>query len=652
MATRRLERGDAAVIAVTAPLIAAATLLAWAPPAQALPLHTLTPAGCIDTALLADCPNSTNGLNISSGVAVSPDGGSVYVVSQIDKAIVRLNRAADGSLTPAGCVEDPPIDKGCASSADGLAAATGVAVSPDGISVYVAARGDEAIVRFNRAPDGTLTPADCFEDTAAPSNACGASETAGLGGANGVAVSPDGSSVYVTSATNDAIVSFNRAADGTLTPAGCIEDTPIDVGCASATGPMNGPGGVVVSPDGASVYVASDADDSIARFNRAPTGALTPAGCFEDTSAPSNECGASETAGLDGAGGVAVSPDGTSVFVVSKFDNAIVRFARAPDGAIAPVACIEDPPMDAGCGGTADGLSLPSGVAVSLDGASVFVASNSDDAIVRFNRATDGSLNPAGCIEDPPVDAGCASSADGLDIATGVAVSPDGGAVYVVSQLDSAIVRFKREVPPICLGSTAAGPSGKAVSVPLDCYDPNGDPLTISVFDRPLFGTLGSVNQTSDSVLYTPNAAITGTDSFSFSAIADGKPSNNATAFVSIAALEGPQGQTGPEGPAGEAAIKLLVLLAFDKLAGKSGTKLPVRFATSGGGTAEVEVRRGSNTVIRRSLSLAGDGTFKTMLKLLAKRKPLKPGNYTLTLTVTGGDGQSATDSARLQVKR
>src|SRR5918999_2342816 len=59
--------------------------------------------------------------------------------------------AASGDLTPEGCVDDN--DDGtdvCAQSVDGLSGAQSVAVSPDGKSVYIASNEDAAIARFER----------------------------------------------------------------------------------------------------------------------------------------------------------------------------------------------------------------------------------------------------------------------------------------------------------------------------------------------------------------------------------------------------------------------------------------------------------------------------------------------------------------------
>ena len=102
----------------------------------ALPAHSfaatgdLTGAGCISKAALAGCNTNGGGaLGGSSGVAVSPDGTSVYVASYDDNAISIFNRAANGALTGAGCISKAAL-AGCNTNGGGaLSAATDVAVA-------------------------------------------------------------------------------------------------------------------------------------------------------------------------------------------------------------------------------------------------------------------------------------------------------------------------------------------------------------------------------------------------------------------------------------------------------------------------------------------------------------------------------------------
>jgi DNA-binding beta-propeller fold protein YncE len=442
-----LRRWLVAIAAAVASLALAAAALGA--------LGDLTPAGCIsDVTDPAGCVTTAQGLNNAAGVAVSPDGASVYAVSQGDDAIVRFNRGANGALTPAGCIADAGDPAGCGAAAQGLDTAAGVAVSPDGASVYAVSATDSAIVRFDRAANGALSNPSCIEDieTNGSCDDVGASgEAQGLNGARSVAVSPDGASVYAVSDTDDAIVRFDRAANGALSNPSCIEDIEAngscdDVGASGEAQGLNFANGVALSPDGASVYVVGASDSAIARFDRVPSGALTPAGCIDDVGDLAG-CGVTAQ-GLFGAADVTVSPDGASVYAVSQADDAIVRFDRAAGGALSNPGCIADVGDAAGCGATAQGLSSGRSVAVSPDGASVYAVSVGDDAIVRFDRAGGGGLSNSSCIEDPPSGGGCVGTAQGLNDAGGVAVSPDGASVYAVAFTDSAIVRLDREGPP------------------------------------------------------------------------------------------------------------------------------------------------------------------------------------------------------------
>ena len=154
-----------------------------------------------------------------------------------------------------------------------------------------------------------------------------------------------------------------------------------------------------MSPDGESVYAASNEDDAVARFDRdTGTGALTPAGCIQDNDSGADTC-ADSADGLDGAASVAVSPDGKSLYVASFDDDAIVRFDRnITTGALTPAGCIQDNDSGADtCADSADGLDGALWVAVSPDGESVYAASSNDDAVTRFDRDTaTGALTPAG----------------------------------------------------------------------------------------------------------------------------------------------------------------------------------------------------------------------------------------------------------------
>src|SRR3954453_3976589 len=116
---------------------------------------------------------------------------------------------------------------------------------------------------------------DCFANTS--EQGCAAIPDEPIGTVNSLAESPDGSSLYA--ATDSALAFFSRDRGGELTYAGCFANLG-DHGCETpAYNSLRLPYGVVVSPDGKSVYAIAQYSDAITAFNRAPDGSLTYAGC-------------------------------------------------------------------------------------------------------------------------------------------------------------------------------------------------------------------------------------------------------------------------------------------------------------------------------------------------------------------------------------
>jgi DNA-binding beta-propeller fold protein YncE len=185
-----------------------------------------------------------------------------------------------------------------------------------------------------------------------------------------------------------ATAALGSAGGGALTQpagkAGCISEDGAGP-CADGHGLAGGVDAVAASADGRNVYATTHT--GVARFRRrSTTGAIVEppgrAGCVsEDGSGP-----CANGHGLSGAGAVAVSRDGKSVYVATA--NGIVRFKRKHDGAVrepaGTTACVSED----GSGPCVDGRALAGayGVAVSRDGSSVYVASLTSAAVARFKR--------------------------------------------------------------------------------------------------------------------------------------------------------------------------------------------------------------------------------------------------------------------------
>jgi 6-phosphogluconolactonase len=328
--------------------------LAWAAPAQAQPFVYVSTsasvfqydamAGSLSPLTPASVP--LGGANPFGMVAVSPDGRSVYVPASDANAVFQYDVGATGPLTP----------KSPASVAAGDMPA-GVAVSPDGKSVYVAngfSNNPATVSQYDVGAGGVLTPKSPATVTTLP-------------GPAGVAVSPDGKSVYVTNAfSNPGEVSQYSAGAGGALVSKSPATVPTNVGFGGE------PEGVAVSPDGRSAYVVNGGfvrgGGSIAQYSVGADGALspkTPAG-FQAGSVPV---------------GVAVSPDGRSVYVADRLNNDVLQYSVGADGALSPLS-----PAAVVAG------SNPSAVAVSPDGKSVYVSNSGGNTVSQYSVGADGAL--------------------------------------------------------------------------------------------------------------------------------------------------------------------------------------------------------------------------------------------------------------------
>jgi len=391
----------------------------------------------------------------SNAVAVSPDGRNVYVASARSDAIaVFVRDRRTGALTQrrgrAGCVSVGGR-AGCV-RAVGLDGANSVALSPNGRFLYATSRASASVTVFRRKrSNGALTQlpggAGCVSGLPVPGCASGRA----LSAPDVVAVSPDGESLYVGSFFGNAVATFERARDGSLSQAadasGCIAEAT--AGCAPAIG-LGSPEGLVVSPDGSSVYVAGAASSSIAAFSRDPaTGALSQAtdgsGCIADVP----PAGCSTGVQLGGVNALAIAPAGRDLYATALLSDSVTSFSRSAAGLLSQKGGTRGCLVylrSAGCSFGRE-LNAPEGIAVSPDGFSVYVASFFSGAIDVLSRERE-----SGVVVQVPGRAGClaARSVPGcrpgraLRGVSSVAVSPDGRNVYATSFFSNAVDVFRR----------------------------------------------------------------------------------------------------------------------------------------------------------------------------------------------------------------
>lgn len=203
---------------------------------------------------------SVAGLEEVVRLALSPDGAQLYALGRKSNAIVTLSRdAVTGQL---GFVRSQNKD---APGLLSLVRPSGIAVSGDGAQVYVTARDGNAVIVLDR--NGNSGDADFGKLTVKASYVDGLAGISSIRGAFGLALSPDGQQLYVAASTDNSLVRFDRAANGTLTQRQTWKH-----GGPSLYG-LRGAHSVVVAPNGKEVFVTGAEDDSLTVFDRVVSGA-------------------------------------------------------------------------------------------------------------------------------------------------------------------------------------------------------------------------------------------------------------------------------------------------------------------------------------------------------------------------------------------
>jgi 6-phosphogluconolactonase (cycloisomerase 2 family) len=239
----------------------------------------------------------------------SPDGKFVYAIddhtpdsagAEEGKGAVVAFRVNDGKLELVG------IDEGKEGCYNG---ARGVTFHPDGRTLYVScSRPGTLVVADRDEATGKTAVRQVLKDEQG--------DVHGLGGAMGVAVSPDGRFVYVSAGRfqgDDAVSAYRVGSDGRLA---VVQEV------------VNGEGGlrhfeggnqIALSPDGLNVYAAGTRSRTVASFRRDPdTGKLRPLETLPDGG----------EGGEFGAAGVCVSPDGKFVYVATEDGRSLAVFRR------------------------------------------------------------------------------------------------------------------------------------------------------------------------------------------------------------------------------------------------------------------------------------------------------------------------------------
>jgi sugar lactone lactonase YvrE len=439
-------------------------------------------------------PESSNslikhaGLNNPQGIAVSSDGGTIYVSDTYNEVIRKIVFASDGSATMstfAGTV-------GIWGTADGTGPAANFA---DPMGIALDASGNLYVVDSESYRIRKITAAGVVTTLAGGYGyANGTGSAAGFYGPTGITVDASGnlyvtdsykirritpagvvstlardgtwnSDYYTASAANfDSLKGITVDASGNLyvtewfayliikiTPAGVISTLAGGGSWTSPDGDGTGTAASFELPDGitadanGNLYVADVR--TIRKIIPSTAVVTTLAGTYGTTGSTD---GTGSAALFGRSGGIAVDTDGNA-YLVDAGNNTIRK--TTPEGLVTTLAGTAGKPGSADGTGTAASFDGPEGIAVDASG-NIYVADTYNDTIRKVT--SDGVVSTlAGT-------AGTSGSADGtgatasFDEPQGIAVDASGN-VYVTTYNNTI-----RKVTPEGVATTLAGTVGKS----------------------------------------------------------------------------------------------------------------------------------------------------------------------------------------------
>lgn len=363
-----------------------------------------------------------------------------------------------GALSQFACTSDGGSGGNC-TDGEALDGAQGLAMSNNGLNVYVASHKADGVAVFLRTVSGELLQGagalGCVTEDGS-GGAC--ADGKALLGARDVVIDKKSKHVYVAAPASDAIAVFWRDKTGYLVQQpgidGCVSRTGTDGQCAIGIA-IDGARALAVGPKGKFVYVAARDADAVAVFARdKKTGVLTQLpgadGCVS-ADGTLGQC-ANGTA-LDFPTDVVVSPKGDSLYVAAVGSNAIGVFARdKKTGVITQLPGTDGCVSEDGSGGAcADGRGLLGvfGLAVSRDGRFLYAAARDGNAVAVFARDKKTGVitqlpGTEGCISEDGSGGEC-SDGTRLSGAVSVALPRDGKNAYVAAEESNAVAVFTRD---------------------------------------------------------------------------------------------------------------------------------------------------------------------------------------------------------------
>jgi 6-phosphogluconolactonase len=289
---------------------------------------------------LGGSPFATNTVGPSPfGIAFDPRGSFLYATGSQSQSVEVFSVASDGSLV-------------AESSSD---------AAGDGANAAVLSKSDGRLYVANSVATGSLAAFDVSKKTGALRALSGSPYPIGCGGFCQPFPSDaviGGSFLYAIDSGGWYVSTFTIAKNGALSE---VASYP------THEGPIAG----VLTPNGQYLYVTNGASGDISAYSVAGT-ALTP-------------LSGSPFAAGNTPEGIAVTSDGTKLYVANRGDSTLSGYAIGAGGALTP---LPGSPYADGSGGS------PTALALDKKNNYLFVANSSADTLAVYKVGTAGSLTP------------------------------------------------------------------------------------------------------------------------------------------------------------------------------------------------------------------------------------------------------------------
>jgi 6-phosphogluconolactonase (cycloisomerase 2 family) len=300
-------------------------------------------------------------------IAMTPDGRFLYAAASEDHGVMGMARnTLDGRLSFLESVVDNAV-----LGISGLGGATGIAISGDGVHLYLAGRVSNTLAVFSiDAANGTLTFVEVEVNGVDDSSDTGGAVSR-MDGPMRVVVSPDGNQVYVAADRSSGVTVFDRdSATGALSFKVSYQN-----GVAGVAG-IGGAAALAVPVDGKQLYVLGGATDTIARFNRLVDGSLGYVQHYTQTNG--------DFVGLENPVEISISADGSRVYAVGIDDSSLVTMKRETNSASPNFGNLTFGDVVIDDSNVVTDMAGPTSVTMSPDSQYIVVTAGIDNAVVVF----------------------------------------------------------------------------------------------------------------------------------------------------------------------------------------------------------------------------------------------------------------------------